>query len=165
VISYEVREEFAVKALRNVEAFQADTSNFTLRVGDLYDGIEERQVDAVVLDVPEPWRVVGHAAEALRMGGSFVAYVPTTGQMQETMLALRADGRYQRTDAVEVITRHWEVSGQGGRSVRPAHRMIGHTGFIILARRCDPAPWDATRKDGPTPADDETADFDQATPC
>jgi tRNA (adenine57-N1/adenine58-N1)-methyltransferase len=148
VTTYEVREEFAARALRNIESFFPDTSNLTVRVGDLYDGIEERGIDAVVLDVPEPWRVVAHAAEALRMGGAYAAYIPTTLQLQETVEALRRDRRFQRIDAVEVMVRHWEASG---RSVRPAHRMIGHTGFLVLARRCEPAPWEAAASAEPEP--------------
>lgn len=145
LITYEVREEFAVRALRNIEAFHPDLTNLTMRVADLYAGIEERDVDAVVLDLAEPWRVVGHAAAALRMGGTYVAYVPTALQLQQTVLALRQNGHFQRIDAIELMLRHWEA---GPRSVRPAHRMIGHTGFLILARRCEPSPW----QHGGTPA-------------
>lgn len=150
LITYETREEFAAKALRNIEAYQPDISNLTLRIADLYEGIEERDVDAVLLDVPEPWQVVRHAAEALHGGGSYIAYVPTALQLQETVLALRRDGRFQRIDAVEIMVRHWEV---GPRSVRPAHRMIGHTGFIVLARRCEPAPWKGTEEQAAAPPD------------
>ncbi len=141
VISYERREEFVKKGLNAVRRFVPEASAWhEAKIGDVCESIDERGVDAVVLDVPEPWRAIAPAMEALRQGGAFVSYVPTTPQVQQTVLALRAAGRFVRIETVETLVRRWEV---GERSVRPAQTMVGHTGFITSARfveRCAAKP-------------------------
>lgn len=137
VVSYEAREEFQALAQRNLRGFFGhDPPNLEVHLGDIAEGIEAADADAVVLDLPEPWRVVSAAAKALRPGGFFVSYVPTILQVQQAVLALRADGRFALVQALENLVREWEVAE---RSVRPAHRMVGHTGFLVFARRCQPA--------------------------
>jgi tRNA (adenine57-N1/adenine58-N1)-methyltransferase len=85
-----------------------------------------------VLDLPEPWRVVEPAIDALRPGGVLLTYLPTTVQVQQTVEALRASRVFALLETVEALVRPWHVEGQ---SVRPAHRMVAHTGFLITARR------------------------------
>ncbi len=132
VISYEVREDFARQARRNIERLLGTVQNLTLRAHDIYTGIPDRPVDRLFLDLPEPWRVVPHAAEALRPGGVWVSYVPTVPQVAQTVAALRAENRFAVGETVEALVRPWHIDGQ---SVRPAHRMVAHTGFITTARR------------------------------
>ena len=96
----------------------------------MYAGIDETELDRVVLDLPEPWRVVKHAEAALRPGGILVAYLPTVGQVAQLRDALD-DSRFGMAETMEVLQRTWHVEGQ---SVRPDHRMVGHTGFLTHAR-------------------------------
>ena len=132
VISYEVREDFARQATRNIERLLGPVENLILRAHDIYEGIPDGPVDRLFLDLPEPWRVVPHAAEALRAGGVWVSYVPTVPQTQQTVETLRAHGRFANIETIETLIRPWNIEGQ---SVRPAHRMVAHTGFITSARR------------------------------
>lgn len=132
VISYEVREDFARRAQRNIEAFLGPVENLELRHADITEGIPEREVDRILLDLPEPWQVVPHAARSLRPGGIFLSYLPTVVQVQQLVEALEATGAFALVETIEALVRPWNVSG---RSVRPEHRMVAHTGFITTARK------------------------------
>jgi tRNA (adenine57-N1/adenine58-N1)-methyltransferase len=143
VISYEHREEFARRAQRNIEMRLGGGAPHTVRLQDVYAGFEERKVDRLVLDLPEPWRLVGPAAAALRAGGVFCAYVPTLPQAQRTHETLVAHPAFALTDTFETLLRPWHIAGP---SVRPAHRMVAHTGFLTLSRRVQ------TRVPAPDPA-------------
>ena len=134
VVSYEIRDEFARTAERNLQRFLGPTESLALRRRDIYEGVaaEDLPLDRIILDVPEPWRVVPHASQALSPGGIFLAYVPTVPQAVETTEALRASGTFALIETVEVLLRPWNIEG---RSVRPVHRMVGHTGFLTTARR------------------------------
>lgn len=132
VITYEQRPEFIERARRNIERFHGPAPNLSIHERDVYAGIAERDVDRVVLDVPEPWQVVGAAADALRPGGILLAYTPTILQAQRTVEALRAHGCFALVETIETLLRPWHISGQ---SVRPVHRMVAHTGFLTTARR------------------------------
>jgi len=135
VITYEVREDMVKKAMANIESLVSNPSNHTLTMGDIYQGIQERDVDRVVLDVPEPWHAVPHVAQALTMGGIFLSFLPTILQVHHLVEAITTDSRFQLSETVEVLLRPWSVTH---RSVRPAHRMVAHSGFITTARRCAP---------------------------
>ncbi len=137
VTSYERRPEFAEMARTNVRTFLGETPTWTLTVADAYDGIAERDIDRVITDVPEPWRLLGHCADALRPGGIFVGYIPTTPQLKELADGMRAHGGYAAVTAMESLLRFWHLDE---RSVRPEHRMVAHTGFIVIARRLAPPP-------------------------
>src|SRR4051794_16749807 len=130
VVGYEIRADFAARAQRNVESFLGTGLPFRIEERNAYEGIEESDLDRVVLDLPEPWRVVKHAADALRPGGIFVAYVPTIGQVAQLREEL-AGSAFAMAETLEVLQRTWHVEGQ---SVRPDHRMVGHTGFLTSAR-------------------------------
>jgi tRNA (adenine57-N1/adenine58-N1)-methyltransferase len=133
VISYEVRADIVEKAKMNVRSMIGPIDSLTVKPLDVYEyGIEEKSVDRVVLDLPEPWRVVASAAEALNPGGIFLGFLPTILQVHRLVMALQEDGRFQLVRAVELIERPWHVTA---RSVRPVHRMVAHTGFIITGRR------------------------------
>jgi tRNA (adenine57-N1/adenine58-N1)-methyltransferase len=130
VIGYELRADFAARARRNVESFLGPDLPYRIEERSSYEGIDESDLDRVVLDLPEPWRVVKHAEGALHPGGILVAYVPTVGQVAQLGEEL-AGSSFAMAQTVEVLQRTWHVEGQ---SVRPDHRMVGHTGFLISAR-------------------------------
>jgi tRNA (adenine57-N1/adenine58-N1)-methyltransferase len=131
VISYEMREDFATRARANIESFLGKIPDqLELRTGDVTDVELEASVDRVVLDLPEPWRVLPAAIRAMRPGAIFCAYVPTTTQIAQATEALREAG-FGEIATREVLLRGWHVDGA---SVRPEHRMVGHTGFVTTAR-------------------------------
>jgi tRNA (adenine57-N1/adenine58-N1)-methyltransferase len=130
VTGYEVRADFAERAVGNVHGFLGGDVPLTVEVRDAYEGIDEHDLDRVVLDLPEPWRVVKHAVSSLRPGGILVAYLPTILQVGRLREAL-ADAPFGMVETLEVLQRTWHVEGQ---SIRPDHRMVAHTGFLTHAR-------------------------------
>jgi len=131
VISYEMREDFAARARSNIESFLGKIpDSLDLRLGNVGDAELEGIVDRVVLDLPEPWQVLPRALAAMRPGAIFCSYVPSTTQVAQATEALRAAGLGEIATR-EVLVRGWHVEGQ---SVRPEHRMVGHTGFVTTAR-------------------------------
>lgn len=134
VFGYELRDDFADRAQRNVEGFLGPDMPLTVEVRDVYDGIEETDLDRVVLDLPEPWRVIKHAETALRPGGILLSYLPTIGQVSRLREEI-AESSFGMVESLEVLQRTWHVEGQ---SVRPDHRMVAHTGFLTYARLLGP---------------------------
>ncbi|ROS74374.1 tRNA (adenine-N1)-methyltransferase [Cellulomonas sp. PhB143] len=137
VHSIERREDFAAIARGNVETFFGGPHPaWDLTVGDLADVLPQiagpGTVDRVVLDMLAPWENVDAVADALASGGVLVCYVATTTQLSRVAEGLRADGRFTEPSAWESMVRGWHLEGL---AVRPEHRMIGHTGFLITARR------------------------------
>ena len=137
ITGYELREDFAARARANVAGFLGPEAldRYHVSVRDAYDGIDERGFDRMVLDLPEPWRMVKPAEEALRPGGILVSYLPTIGQVSTLRDALDRSG-FGMAETVEVLQRSWHIEGQ---SVRPDHRMVAHTGFLTSARLLRPA--------------------------
>lgn len=131
IVGYELREDFAIRARSNVEAFCGDVGDrYQVELRDCYEGIDETGVDRVVLDLPEPWQVVPHAQKAMDPGGILCAYTPSITQVSRLREVLDGPGWIlQRT--IEVLNRGWYVEGQ---AVRPDHRMVAHTGFLTTAR-------------------------------
>jgi tRNA (adenine57-N1/adenine58-N1)-methyltransferase len=133
VTSYERREDFADVARANVGAFFGeDPANWSLRLGDLAEHPAEEVVDRVVLDMLEPWAVLPTVAAALRPGGVLVGYVATVTQLSTYVEALRAQGVWTEPHAWESLLRPWHAVGL---AVRPEHRMVAHTAFLVTARR------------------------------
>ena len=132
IIGYELREDFAAKAQSNVASFLGDDAlaRYRVELRDVYDGIDERDLDRIILDLPEPWKVVKHAEEALRVGGIFFAYVPSAVQVAQLREALD-NSAFAMAQTNEIMQRGWYVKGA---AVRPDHRMVGHTGFLTTAR-------------------------------
>jgi tRNA (adenine57-N1/adenine58-N1)-methyltransferase len=132
IVGYELREDFAARAAKNVAAFLGDEvlDRYRIEVRDCYDGIDETDLDRVVLDLPEPWQVVKHAERALHPGGIFLAYTPQITQAVQLRETLHASA-FGMAETVEVLHRSWHIEGQ---SVRPDHRMVAHTGFLTHAR-------------------------------
>jgi len=131
VVGYEVRADFAARAAANVAAVLGPDAAYRVEARDVTEGIDEHDLDRVLLDMPEPWRVLPHAATALRPGGILLAYLPTINQTAELRRALQ-DSPFGLATTVEVLHRTWHVEA---RSVRPDHRMVAHTGFLTSARR------------------------------
>lgn len=128
VYSYENREDFLRVARENVEQFGLENVLFKLK--DIYQGIEEKNVDLVTLDVASPEKVVESAYNALRMGGYIFSYSPCIEQVCRFNLAAEKFGMQLRT--LECIVREYEVSEKG---TRPKSRMLGHTGYMSFARK------------------------------
>ena len=132
VVVYEQRGDTIPDALANVRAFEEPRGELVVHERDVYAGIDERDVDRLVLDVPEPWQVIPHAADALRLGGIAAFYSPSIVQVQRTVEALEASRGFGQIESLEVLYRPWHVLGQ---AVRPVQQMISHTGFLTFARR------------------------------
>ncbi|MBW3615217.1 MAG: tRNA (adenine-N1)-methyltransferase [Actinobacteria bacterium] len=132
VVGYELRSDFSHKAQANVAAFLGPgvASRYRVEERDVYEGIDETDLDRVVLDLPEPWRVVKHAEAAMHPGGILLSYLPTIGQVAQLCEEL-AESRFGMTETIEVLQRSWHVEGP---SVRPDHRMVAHTGFLTASR-------------------------------
>ena len=138
--SFERREEFATVARGNVESFLgASPENWSITLGDLTDALptvaEAGSVDRVILDMLAPWECLEAVAAALKPGGVLVCYIATVTQLSRVAEALRSTGMFTNPDSTETMIRGWHVEGL---AVRPDHRMIGHTGFLLTARRLAP---------------------------
>jgi len=133
VVSVERREDHATHAQRLIEAFSGGVpDNIDLRIGDVESVIETVAPDRIVLDLPEPWHSVMPAAECLKGGGTIASYLPTVPQVQTLREALDDARAFTEIETFEIFMRNWTIDG---RSVRPDHRMVGHTGFITIARK------------------------------
>lgn len=154
VTGYELRQDFAERALRNVESIAGveALNRYDVQLRDAYESVDpphghqsrsgaeamaagdadadEYQYDRALLDIPEPWRVAAHLPGPLRRGGILVAYNPSVTQVQQLRRTLE-DGPWALIETIEVMHRSWHVKGA---SVRPDHRMVAHTGFLTHAR-------------------------------
>ncbi len=136
VISYELRDDHAEVAVRNVETFFGERpGNWDLRLGDAVGHCADEPVDRVILDMLSPWEVLPAAAGALNPGGVLIGYVATTTQLSRLVEAIRERGGFTEPAAWETFMRSWHAVGL---AVRPEHRMIGHTAFLVSARRLAP---------------------------
>ncbi len=129
VYTYELRRDFAEFARKNVERMEHE--HWTLKIGDVTRDVEEREVDAFVVDIPEPWEAVAMAKEALRVGGCLSAYVPTYNQMEKVYRELESTG-FGDMEACEVIRRGMHI---GERGTRPENIEVAHTGFLVFGRK------------------------------
>lgn len=149
VTSYERRPEFADIARRNVDSFFGSAHPaWELKVGDLAKDLTETDVDRVVLDMLAPWECVPVVAGALQPGGLVCAYVATTTQLSRFVETVREHGGFTEPDAWESLVRGWHVEGL---AVRPEHKMNGHTGFLVTARRLAPGVSAPRRSRRPSP--------------
>ena len=135
VIGYDVRRDALEAARRNLEVVGLEAC-VDLRLGDIRAGVPEQGLDAAFLDMPDPWEAAAALHPSLRPGAPLVAFVPTYNQVER--LAEHAPGAgYVVQEAVEILRR--ELEARPG-AVRPAVRMVGHTGFIVLLRRLAAPP-------------------------
>jgi len=129
VYTYEIRKEHQDAARAHLE--EAGLLKYVeMKNQDIYNGIDESDLDAVILDLPEPWSAAPHAVRALKFGGYIVSYSPSIEQVKRFVTSLPK--QFQDVSTIEVILRDWEISEQ---RCRPNTRMIGHTGFITIARK------------------------------
>ena len=134
--SFERREDFADIARENVRTyFGTVPTNWSLNIGSVQESSMDKKYDRVILDMLAPWECISFAAEVLRPGGVFLAYVATTTQLSMTAEAIKEDGHFTEPLSSETIVRDWHHEGL---AVRPMQRMIGHTGFLIVTRRMAP---------------------------
>jgi tRNA (adenine57-N1/adenine58-N1)-methyltransferase len=130
VISYEERDDFALLALRNVR--KAELQKYVeIKKRDAIAGIDEKEADAVVIDIHDSWNVVGNAYSALKKGGHIASYSPTFNQVEQTVKALRERG-FSDVRSLEILQREIIVHDMG---TRPGFEMLGHTGFLTFARK------------------------------
>lgn len=162
LVSFERREDFAAVARRNVDAFFGSPHHaWDLRVGDLVEALRQAQgagdqaqgtdsptYDRAVLDMLAPWECVDALARALEPGGLLAAYVATTTQLARLVETLRVQGGFTEPEATETLVRAWHAEGL---AVRPRHDMVGHTGFLVVARRLAPGVTAPLRKRRPAP--------------
>ena len=153
VHSYERRDDFAAIAARNVARYFGESpSQWRLHVGDLAEHLTDDHpagtVDRVVLDMLSPWDCLAAAAEVMTPGGSLCVYVATTTQMSRVVETARQMASFTEPAALEVLHRSWHVEGL---SVRPDHRMVGHTGFLVSMRRLAPGVTAPARRRRPAP--------------
>lgn len=147
LVSWELREDFAQIARRNVEAFFGGPHPaWTLHVGDVAQATGTG-FDRVVLDLLTPWEVLPVVTAGLEPGGVFVAYVTTTTQLSELVEAVRGHGGFTEPRAWESLVRDWHAEGL---AVRPEHRMIAHTAFLVCARRLAPGVTAPARRRRPS---------------
>jgi tRNA (adenine57-N1/adenine58-N1)-methyltransferase catalytic subunit len=132
LISYELREDFADLARKNVARYFGAAPNWTVKIGDVAVDMSETGIDRVILDLPEPWQVIDAAWKSLRPGGILLCYLPTVLQVKSLVDALRHDRRFVYMETSENLMRFWHFKGM---SARPQHRMVAHTGFLTSARR------------------------------
>jgi tRNA (adenine57-N1/adenine58-N1)-methyltransferase len=133
VVGYELRDDFAQRAIANVTATLGADAPYRVEIRDVTEGIDETDLDRILLDMPEPHKVIPAAATALRPGGILLAYLPTINQTALLRQALDDDDvPFGLSETQEIMRRTWHVEA---RSVRPDHRMVGHTGFLTTARR------------------------------
>jgi len=164
--SFERRAEFADVARDNIATFLgSDPVNWTITLGDLAETLPEilpaQSVDRVVLDMLAPWECLDVVSDALKPGGVVLCYVATVTQLSRVAEAIRGTGLYTNPDSNETMIRGWHVEGL---AVRPDHRMIGHTGFLITARRLAPDTVLPELKRRPSKTDFDDADFEAWTP-
>jgi tRNA (adenine57-N1/adenine58-N1)-methyltransferase len=135
VVSVELRDDHGAHARKSIERWYGEIpQNIELRSGDVAEFVKEIEPDRIVLDMPEPWHTLEPAAEYQPSGGMICAYLPTIPQVQKTVEKARGLGAFAEIEVKEFLFRDWNIDG---RSVRPDHTMVGHTGFLIFMRKTD----------------------------
>jgi tRNA (adenine57-N1/adenine58-N1)-methyltransferase catalytic subunit len=154
VVTYEAREDFARTAMTNIERYMGTMPNLIPFRKNAYEGIDLLDdglpFDRLILDLPEPWQVVPHAALVLRSGGMYLSFVPTVPQVQRTVEALERTGVFGMIETFETLLRTWSIRG---RSVRPDHRMVAHSGFLTVARKVESGFWTTSQASRQEPLD------------
>lgn len=130
VVGYELRSDFAKIAMQNVVKFLGDDVPYYIKQQDAYLGFSEKNLDRILLDLPEPEKVIPHAQNALLSGGILVSYLPGINQVERLTKAL-VNNNFCCVKTIEVLQRSWHIEKN---SVRPDHRMVAHTGFITWGR-------------------------------
>ena len=127
VISYEINEEHIQIANKNIQKFE--TTNITIKHKDITQGIDENNVDAILLDIPEPEKVIEQTWNAIKQGGYLAIYLPTISQIQTF---LKENNKFHIEEVTELIKRDWSIHPE---RLRPASEQVNHTAFIMIARK------------------------------
>jgi len=130
VVTYEIREDFIEIVKKNIEFL--GLKNVKIKNKNIYEGISEKNVDLIVLDLPEPWKAIESARKSLETGGFLVSYSPSISQTADFVNKINNDKDFVHVKTSEVIERNWEIDG---RKVRPMSQQIGHSGFVSFVRR------------------------------
>lgn len=130
VTTYEIREDFIKIVEHNIDFL--NLKNIKIKNKNIYDGIDETNVDLIVLDLPEPWKAIDAAKKALKIGGFLVSYSPSIPQSADFVNEINKDENFVHIKTSEIIEREWEIDG---RKIRPRSQAIGHSGFISFVRR------------------------------
>ena len=130
VVTYEIREDFIKIVEENIKFL--GLKNIKIKKKDIYEGIDEKDIDLIVLDLPEPWKAIKSAEKALKSGGFLVSYSPSVPQVMDFVNAVRENKNFTHIKTNEVIEREWEVNE---RRVRPKTVGLNHTGFLSFVRR------------------------------
>ena len=130
VISYDMREDFIEHAMKNLKKAELD-KYVTTKVRDITEGIEEKNLDAIILDIPNPWNAIEHVWNALKAGGYFCSFSPLTTQVENTIREIEKHS-FIEIKTFENIQREMIISKHG---MRPSFDMLGHTGYLTFARK------------------------------
>ena len=130
VVTYEIREDFIEIVKKNIDYL--GLKNVKIKNKNIYEGVDEKNIDLIVLDLPEPWKAIGSAKKALKAGGFLVSYSPSIPQTADFVNEINNDKDFVHVKTSEIIERNWEIDG---RKVRPRSQQIGHSGFISFVRR------------------------------
>jgi len=130
VTTYEIREDFTKIVKKNKEFL--NLTNLKIKNKDIYKGIDEKNIDLITLDLPEPWKAIESAKKALKVGGFLVSYSPTIPQVMDFVNAINKDDSFQHIKTIELIMREWEIQD---RKVRPKTTQTVHTGFLSFCRK------------------------------
>ena len=130
VTTYEKREDFMKIAEKNFK--NLELKNIKIKNKDIYDGISEKNIDLITLDLDSPWLVIEHAEKALVSGGFLVSYSPSIPQVQDFIKKIEETESLQVSKVMEIIERPWKFEG---RKIHPEYRMLGHSGFLVFIRK------------------------------
>ena len=130
VVTYEIRKDFIEIVNSNIELL--GLGNVKVKNIDIYQNVEEKGMDIVTLDLPEPWNALKSCSAALKAGGFVISYSPSVPQFMDFVSAIRKDEKFAYIKTVEIIEREWEVDE---RRVRPKNTGIFHSGFLSFARK------------------------------
>lgn len=129
VYTYEIREDFAEVAKKNIENF--GITNIEVKNKDIKEGIDEDNLDLIFLDLPKPFEIFEDVYDSLKVGGWLTVYAPYIDQAEVSYRIAKKLGFYN-IDIIEILERGLEVRQQG---VRPKTRMVGHSGYLLFARK------------------------------
>ena len=130
VVTYEIRKDFIEIVKDNIEFLEL--KNIKIKNKNIYEEIEEKNIDVVTLDVSEPWNAIENCAKALKPGGFLVSYSPSVPQVSDFVAAVKKNEQFIYIKTVEITEREWEVEE---RKVRPKSQGLGHSGFLSFARK------------------------------
>lgn len=133
VVTYEIRDDFIEIVKKNIDFLRL--KNITVKKIDIFQNVEEKNIDVAVLDVAEPWLAIESCSKALKAGGFLVSYSPSVPQVIDFVNAVRKNDRFVYLKTSEITEREWEVEE---RKVRPKSKGIGHSGFLSFARKVKP---------------------------